>query len=140
MTTLYVPNEAEANWLDRARFGLIDLGNVHARLFTAPTTIDDNTVIGDFVAATYSGAATVDLDPTTWTVVQGGDGRAYMLTETIEFPVSGASPQTVYGVVYTDDDGNLLGAILFAVPFVVNTTDRPDPYQQKFTLRQEPMI
>lgn len=143
MSTLYVPNAAEVMWLIYMLQYIKDNGpSIFADLFKVNVTIDDDTVLGDLQGAgktaDYSGYAQQSLNLSSTDVVAGGDGRAYFLTPTITFPLSGASSQTVYGVVYTDFNGLFMGAIKFGTPVTVSTTVRPDPYQQKFTLRQEP--
>lgn len=138
MTTLRVPDVAEVAWLSHAAADIGISNAVFCDLFNNDLTITDASVLGDFTPATYVGYAQqqVDLGPS---IVAGDDGRAYVLTGTILFPLAVTGTEIVYGVVYQDGGGNLLGAIKFNSPITVSASIRPDAYQQKFTLRQEPL-
>lgn len=130
---LNVSNEAEVNLL-----GILigAWGTLNVRLFKSNTTLDDDTVIGDFTPADYADAETVN--PTWGSPVTDGDGRAYTLSSTVSFPVAGSSTQVVYGWYATTSGGDYLFGLRFGSPVTVSTTVKPDDFAIKFTLRQEP--
>lgn len=102
------------------------IGGGKLRLFTAPTTVNNTKVIGDFTEATFAGYAAVALTTSTWAAATAASHVAtstYGATVTFTRSTTGAS-QTIYGWYLTDSAGTKLYACaLFASgPYTVTNS------------------
>lgn len=116
--TIYQNDDALSRCLDSVTGkSASPIGGGTLRLFTAPTTVSQTRVIGDFTEATFPGYAGVALTPATWAAAADSAHVAsslYGATVTFTRSSTGAA-QTVYGW-YLTDAGNtkLYACALFA--------------------------
>jgi hypothetical protein len=79
-------------------------------LFKNDVTPDADTVLADLEEASFPGYFPFDLTRSTWTMptVVGGCAIATWGEEVVEWPVTGETDETIYGMAYYDSTENII--------------------------------
>lgn len=115
MSVAIVPNIAKVNTLANL-LGILTAYPDRIHLFQNNATITASTVMSDLTLATFSGYAYITLSGRTLSVSLDAFNRAFCTWNAATWTKSGATGNTIYGYVVTDNSNNLMWVEKFDVP------------------------